>query len=73
MQTFTEKKAETPAQYENELQLPKLMHKINTLVEGNSPCDMLDSKGQLYPISCQSSLRSRDEDADQDDDEQGYY
>ena len=67
LQTFTEKLAETPLQNENGLQLPKLMRKNNTLVEVSSASD---SKGQLYPISSQSQLRSRgDED---DEDEEGY-
>jgi hypothetical protein len=44
MQTFNEKKAETLSQYENELQIPKLMHKINSLVEGSSPYDIHDDK-----------------------------
>ena len=47
------------------------MQKINTLVEGSSPYDILDSKGQLCPVSSLSSQRSRDEDAEEDDDEEG--
>jgi hypothetical protein len=44
MHTFKEKKAETLTQYENELQIPKIMHKINSLVDESSPYDIHDNK-----------------------------